>query len=573
MSTFTTRHTSVLAALFAHAEHGGTTSRITVLPDQATAVELDYAGLADAVCRVAAAMAEHGVRQGDRVLLSLPTGPEFLTAFFGAQLLGAVPVATATAGGFGGMNAFVDRFGQLLRYVQPSAVVAGAQSIAGLQGTVADRPLIDGTQLLEHALTGSGPTAPIRMPNSADPAFIQCTSGSTGTPKGVVISQANLAANCEQVARVTGWTRDDVWVGWLPLYHDMGLICGLCMPLFVGGGTVLFSPTRFVRTPAEWLRHASTYRATVTGGPNFAFGLAADKIRDDQLDGVDLTALRLAFCGSETVHAATVHRFVDRFARWGMPADAVVPAYGMAEAGLAITSAPRRTPVAFDSISRSAAGRHREARDVDPADPDAIAVTDCGQAMPATEVRIVDDEGRPVGDNVLGQVQFRGPSRTAGYFGLPDATAAALADDGWWNTGDLGYLRAGGLRITGRIKDLIVIRGVKYFPADFELAIESVSGVRPGGVVAVGHRGADDDSESLHLIVETDVAASEHERLCKRIRAAVGARTGLHAAEIRLVPKHSVPKTTSGKVRRSAAHQLFMSPRQHADQRGTERMP
>ena len=568
MSTFTTRHTSVLAAMFAYAERGGTTSRITVLPDLATAVELDYVALADAVCRVAAAMAEHGVQQGDRVLLSLPTGPEFLTVFFGAQLLGVVPVAAATAGGFGGMNAFVDRFGLLLRYLQPSAVVAGAQLTARLLGTVADRLLIDGGKLLEHALNEPGPTAPIRMPNSADPAFIQFTSGSTGTPKGVVISQANLAANCEQIARVTGWTCDDVWVGWLPLHHDMGLICGLCMPLFVGGGTVLFPPTRFVRTPAEWLRHASTYRATVTGGPNFAFGLAADKIRDDQLDGVDLTALRLAFCGSETVHAATVQRFVDRFARWGMPADAVVPAYGMAEAGLAITSAPRRTPVAFDSISRSAAGRHGEARDVDPADPDAMAVTDCGHAMPATEVRIVNDEGEPVGDDILGQVQFRGPSRTAGYFELPDATAAALTHDGWWNTGDLGYLRAGGLRITGRIKDLIVIRGVKYFPADFELAIESVSGVRPGGVVAVGHWGADDDSESLHLIVETDVEASEHERLRKLIRAAVGARTGVHAAEIRLVPKHSVPKTTSGKVRRSAAHQLFMSPRQHADRPG-----
>ena len=384
----------------------GTSSRITVLsPDEATAVELDYAALADAVCRVAARDGRTRCPAGDRVRSACPPARSS-SPCSSADSCSARYLSRPRPPAVSGINAFVDRFGLLLRYLQPSAVVAGAQLTAGLLGTVADRLLIDGAKPLEHALTEPGPPhrsdAEQRRPG-IHPMHLRLDRHTQG--RGDLPGQP-----CGQLRTDRPSHRVDV-------RRRRGR---LAAPLPRHGPDLrsLYAAVRGRRHSAVSTHtvraHASGVAATREhlsrdrdGGPNFAFGLAADKIRDDQLDGVDLTALRLAFCGSEAVHAATAQRFVDRVARWGAPADAVVPAYGMAEAGLAITSAPRRTPVAFDSISWSAAGRHGEARDVDLADPDAIAVTDCGNATPATEVRIVDDEGQPVGDDILGQVQFR----------------------------------------------------------------------------------------------------------------------------------------------------------------------
>ncbi|MFD8244971.1 AMP-binding protein [Nocardia sp. NPDC059691] len=558
--TLRPQHPSIVHALLSGGDRGTAAASTVILAERAAARHDDeirwrHDDLVSAAGRAAAGLAADGVRRGDRVLLCLPTSAEFVTAFFGALSLGAVPTAIATPGGFGAAEIFLDRFTRLLAYLEPAAVVSTPAVLTTLP-VPASVATIDASAL--HALAGT-PGAPAlapHLPAPEDLAFIQATSGSTGTPKGVQVTHANLAANCEQIARAAAIGPGDTWVGWLPLHHDMGLIGGFLTPLFRGIDAVLIPPNRFLRHPADWLRAVHRHHGTVTAAPNFAYGYAAARIADGELDGVDLSAWRFLFCGAEPIHPPTVRRFVDRFGRWGLPPDALVPCYGLAEASLAVTVSDPRAPIAFDSVSRRGLAEDGVAVDVPAGDGDALDIVDCGAPVTGTEVRVVDENGTPCGANLLGRVQFRGPSTTPGYFRLPEATAATRTQ-GWWDTGDIGYLRDGRLRITGRRKDLIIIRGANYLPTDFEVAAEQVPGVRPGGVVALGRTDADAGSEQLHLIVESAVARTEHDALARAVRAAVSKRTGVLAAGVRIVAPRSIPKTTSGKVQRAAARRLL----------------
>jgi acyl-CoA synthetase (AMP-forming)/AMP-acid ligase II len=557
MTAFLPRFPSILHALVAQAERGSDGSTMTLIPEPGREEARRYDDLLETAARGAAVLAEHGVGHGDRVLLCLPTSSQFVTAFFGTQLLGAAPTATAAPLGLGGGAGFSAQLKELVGYLRPAAIVTTAAVIEA-SADLADAVLIDGDVLYARATASDAPMHPIRLPADDDLALIQCTSGSTGRPKGVMISHANLGANLEQITRASGWSDADTMVSWLPLYHDMGLIGGMLCPIYNGGNGVLMPPTRFLRAPAEWLRHVSTYRGTRAAAPNFAYGYAADRVRDNELDGVDLSSWRVLFCGAEPIHPATVQRFLERFARWGLPANGLVPCYGMAEAALSISMSRLEQPIQFDTIDRETAAGDARAIDVDPNTVGALQVVDCGVPMEGTEVRIVDGDGNLLGESQIGHVQFRGPSRTVGYFDLPEETAAAIDSSDWWKTGDVGYLRDGGVRITGRAKDLIIIRGANYFPSDFEQAAETVPGVRLGAVVAVGYRSDHGDSEELHLVVETELEGEQHELLRRSISTAVSSRTGVRAAAIHLVPRRSIPKTTSGKLQRLKSRELFV---------------
>ncbi|MER6522079.1 fatty acyl-AMP ligase [Streptomyces sp. NPDC001553] len=546
-------------ALLAEAERasGSDGSTLTLIPEPDTEEKVRYDALVENAARCAAALAEQGVDRGDRVLLCLPTGVQFLTAFFGTQLLGATPTAIAVPLRLGGAAGFESQLKELVGYLRPAAVVTTTAVIEALP-ELSDTRLVDGAALHARAVASDAPAHPLRLPAPEDQALIQCTSGSTGRPKGVMVSHANLAANCAQLTGAVGWTRADTTVSWAPLYHDMGLITGVLCPVYVGGNTVLMPPTRFLRAPAEWLRHISHYRGAVAAAPNFAYGYVTSRARDEELEGVDLSCWRMAFCGAEPIQPATARRFVSRFTRWGLPADAFTPGYGMAEATLVVTTKRPGTPFTYDSIDRQAAVTGARAVDVDPASTSAVQVVDCGEPVADAEVRIVDDQGRPLEENRIGHIQFRSPSRTVGYFDLEQESAACVDAPDWWRTGDIGYLRDGGLRITSRAKDLVIIRGANYFPSDFEQAAETVPGVRLGAVIAVGHRPESADSEELHLIVETDLDGEQHAQLRQALQGAVSSRTGVSPAGIHLVPRRSIPKTTSGKLQRARARELFV---------------
>ena len=557
MTVLLPRFPTILHALQAHAERGSDGPQMTLIPEPGVVQARSCDAVLDIAARAATVLAEHGVGRGDRVVLCLMTDWQFVGAFFGTQLLGAIPTAIALPTGLGGVAGFEEQLRYLTAYLRPAVIVTMAPVIEVAGGTI-DATFVDGAELWARATSTEVDRHPIRLPADDELAILQCTSGSTGRPKGVMISHANLVANCEQASDALAWTDADTSVNWLPLYHDMGLIQGLMCPIYCGSDLVLMPPNRFLRAPADWLRHVSTYRGTIAAAPNFAYGYAAARVRDEELDDVDLSSWRMMFCGAEPIHPATVQRFLDRFARWGLPADSLRPGYGMAEASLCITVTSQKAGFRFDSIDRQAAVCDGRVVDVDPDSPDALRVVDCGAAMAGTELRIVDNDGRVVGENQIGHIQFRGPSRTVGYYELPQETAASIDPPDWWKTGDIGYLRDGGIRISGRAKDLIIIRGANYFPSDFEQAAETVPGVRLGAVVAVGFRPADGDSEELHLVVETDLADDQHESLRKAIWTAVSSRTGIPAAAVHLVPKRSIPKTSSGKLQRSKTRELFV---------------
>lgn len=558
MTEIEPRRASIVHALLANAERGSDAPRTIFAMNPDEHIELRHDVFAHEALRAAAILADSGVRPGDRVVLCLPTSPEFLTAFFGAVLLGAAPVAIALPGRFGGLAGFVDRYQKTECYLRPRMLVTMPMVVEALAGAIGEGvAVLDGVALRSEAAK-DGRARPAILPEPGALGFLQLTSGSTGDPTGVMISHGNVAANCEQLARACSWNEADVQVAWLPLNHDMGLIGTLLAPILLGADAVLLPPERFLRSPAEWLRAVSRYRGSLSAAPNFAFGYTAARVRDEELDGVDLSSWRFLFCGAEPIHPQTVQRFVDRFAAWGLSRDALVPCYGLAEATLGVTVSRPQVPVRYDVISRDALASHGQVVDVAADDPLAQHVVDCGPPVQGTEVRIVDDDGNLMLPGCLGRIQFRGPSRTVGYYQRPEVTGAAVQDGGWWNTGDLGYLRDGGLRVVGRAKELIIIRGANYFPTDFERAAETVPGVRVGGVVAVGVYDEPLGTEELHLIVETEEAAERHVQLRRAILAAVSGRAGILPSAVHLVPGRSIPKTSSGKSKRLEARRLLL---------------
>jgi fatty-acyl-CoA synthase len=549
MTAFGPQFPTVLHALVHHAQSDDNSGISVCVNGDTTFVS--YKDLVDAAARSAWELSMANVKKGDRVLLCLPTGPEFLIGFLGAQFIGAIPTAVATPTSIGSGGALGLQFEKLVNYLDPAAVIVSDPSLFEFD----HKKLFIGKALYASAINSSVPKYRLDMPSPDDLALIQCTSGSTGHPKGVEISHGNLLSNCSQLTSASSWTQPDKIVSWLPLYHDMGLILGIFCPILMGSNSILMPPTEFLRYPARWLELVSTHKGTISAAPNFAFSYTASRVRDDEMRGVDLASWRWIFCGAEPIHVPTIHTFIERFTKWGFPKNSVVPCYGLAEATLGVTFSENNFPIVFDAIDRDIAVGEMRAVDVDVTSSSAQHVVDCGRPVEGTEVRVVDDHGTELAECRIGNIQFRGLSRTSGYYKLPGETAKCLViPGGWWNTGDAGYLRNGRLRITGRIKDVIILRGANYFPTEFEQAAQLIGGVHPGGAVAVPvSRGG---NEEFHLVVESDLHTKDHAKLRLDIRTVVQMRTGIVPDDVHVLPRKSIPKTTSGKVQRSKVRSM-----------------
>jgi fatty-acyl-CoA synthase len=369
----------------------------------------------------------------------------------------------------------------------------------------------------------------VRLPADAT-AYQQFTSGSTGRPRAVRVTRGSLAANCAAIC--AGLALDparDVGVSWLPLHHDMGLVGFGCAAL-TAGVPVVFVPTAvFLRDPGSWMRAVSAHGGTVTFGPSFAFSLAARRVRPGEAARLDLSCVRVLGCGAEPINAAVLSRFAAAYAPAGLDPAALTPAYGLAEATLAVS---------FASGLRT----------------DAAGAVDCGRPVPGHEVAVVDGTGAPRPRGEVGEVWVRGPSVAAGYLGEP--ASGAFRGDGWLRTGDLGYLDGGGsLYITGRAKDLLVVRGVNTDPHRVEWAAAAVPGVREGGVVAFTRPGA----ETEEVVVVAECASRAPGGLPEAVRAAVAGSTGLAVADVVRVPAGTIPKTTSGKPRRQETRRRYLA--------------
>jgi acyl-CoA synthetase (AMP-forming)/AMP-acid ligase II len=541
------RHATLAAALDAAAGHPCGATFVARTEREAF---LSWAELGARAERAAGALAALGVAPGDRVAIVLRTEPAFLDAFFGAWLAGAVPVPLYPPVRLGRMDEYAAATARMIAVSGARLVVSRGGVRALLAPALARaRPALgcaDAGELLAAAPRRARPPAP------ADLALVQFSSGSTVDPKPVALTHAALAAQADALRAATAPGPRDVLVSWLPLYHDMGLVGALLGALSYPGPLVLLPPEDFLARPALWLRAIARHRGTISAAPSFAWAYAAERVTDADLAGQSLASWRLALDGAEAVSGEAMRRFAARFSRAGFDPAALVPVYGLAEAALAVTFRRPGAPLAGRGVDPV-----RLARDGVVA-PGSREVVPVGTPLPGVEVALRDGEGRPVGPGRVGRIFVRGPSLMREYLGDPAATARALAD-GWLDTGDLGFVEGGELHVHGRSKDVVVVRGANHAPDEFEAALEGVAGVRRGCAVAAG-LAPDGGGEGLLLLVErargTRVTDAEIEA---GARGAVLARTGIAPALVRVLAPGTLPRTSSGKLRRGEAARRFLA--------------
>jgi len=543
-----------------------TRGRIVFLDAQEQELAISHAELFARAQRAAGGIAAQGIEPGERVAIIAATSPAFFDGFFGAILAGAVPVPLYPPVRLGRMQEYHERTAAMLRAARARIVLADSRTRRVLGRSIdLARPAL-GCVALEEI---QGPPRALRELDPDEISLIQFSSGTTQAPKPVALTHRQILANADAIAtairaaypETNGFTH--VAASWLPLYHDMGLVGGVFTSLFHGRDLVLIPPELFVVRPALWLRAISRHRATISPAPNFAYALCTERVRDEELAGVDLSSWPVALNGAEPVTPLALERFVERFARWGLRPEALTPVYGLAEATLAVT---------FSALDRRFSVRHFDPRALMETgraipSPSGQPIVSLGPPLPGFDLAIIGDDGQALEPGTLGRVRARGPSIMSGYDGMPEATREVLVD-GWLDTGDIGFLFDGELHLVGRAKDLIIVRGRNHSPQDVEHAIDDLPGVRAGCSAAVGALNEDGSGEALWLFVERARDAEMADAaIVQQIRARVLERIGLSAARIVVLAPGTLPRTSSGKIRRSEALRLHQTGRLDAPQR------
>jgi acyl carrier protein len=517
---------------------------------------LSYAQLRDGARVIAGQLLRAGVSRDSTVALMLPTGIGYFHAFFGVLLAGAIPVPIYPPTRPSQLEEHVQRHAEVLANAQVSALITfrEARIVARLL-----KARIPGLQLvlsIDDLQQCSDRADVVATPGPESIAFLQYTSGSTGAPKGVVLTHANLLANIRAMGKVVNASAEDVFVSWLPLYHDMGLIGAWLGSLYFGCLLVCMPPTVFLTRPVRWLRAIHTYRGTLSASPNFGYELCARRLKDEELDGLDLSSWRIAFNGAEPVLPETLERFSGRFGRFGFRPETMTPVFGLAEAAVGLTFPPAGRGPKVDCVNRE-----RMTGD-GLAEPSArltegLRFVSCGAPLPGYQLRIVDPADSELPERHEGNVQFTGPSATAGYYRNNSATARLLHGE-WRDTGDRGYVADGELFITGRAKDIIIRRGRHIYPQEIEQAVGELEGVRKGCVAAFGTHEPTTATEKLVVLAETRGRDPEESaQLRARINQRVIDCIGEPPEEILLAAPHTVLKTSSGKLRRAATRAAY----------------
>jgi fatty-acyl-CoA synthase len=512
-----------------------------------------YADMQQAALRVARAVREAGLKRGDLVALVLGDAEQFLTALFGASMSGVVPASLYPPATTTEFSRYLELTAGILRASGARAVITWAALAPEFEKLRASCPDLD-VVLTRETLDAPAIEAD-GLPSLDDLAFVQFTSGSTSTPKGVALTHRNVCANVDAINGPTGLATGagDVAVSWLPLNHDMGLVGMALGPLYSTRPGVLMAPHAFVKRPVEWLRAMTRHEGTISFAPNFAFDLCVRRVKERDLEGLDLSRWRIAGCGAEPVHAPTLVTFAEKFAPVGFRATSFLPSYGLAEHVLAATFPPRGRAPRVEDIESDGLTERRLARVAGSGDI-SVTLVSCGRAFPGHRVQVVDGDGRALPDREVGEIVLSGPSVMLGYYRQDDLTAEAI-QDGWLHTGDLGYMAGGELFVCGRVKDLIIVNGRKYHPQDLEWAVDSLAGVRRGRVVAFG---ASELGRPDRVVIVVEPSGTvPGSALTDAIRRQVGDLFGLYVDEIALVPSGTVGRTTSGKVQRAATKSRY----------------
>ncbi|NVZ08489.1 1-acylglycerol-3-phosphate O-acyltransferase [Allochromatium humboldtianum] len=553
---------TLLDVLAWHRDRRGERVHLTYYDGDDRPHPLNHTALAEGAARVAARLRAAGLKSGGTVAIMLPTGLEYFFAFFGTLIAGGVPVPIYPPARPQQLEDHLRRHTRLLDNagVRVLITVPEARPVARLLR--AQVPSLHEILTLERL----DETPPLSRTDWAEPraddlAFLQYTSGSTGDPKGVMLTHADLLANIRAMGEAIAIAPDDVFVSWLPLYHDMGLIGAWLGSLYFGVPLIVMSPLAFLARPRRWLQAISAHRGTLSAAPNFAYELCLTRLSDSQLEGLDLRSWRRAFNGAEPVSAETLHRFAERFASCGLRAEALAPVYGLAEAAVGLAFPPVERGPRIDCIDRARFAGSGYALPVACDDPDAMEVVACGRPLPGYRVRVVDESGRERPERHEGLLQFQGPSATQGYYRNPQATAR-LIRDGWHETGDRAYLAGGDIHLTGRVKDLIIRGGRNLYPYEVEQALGELAGIRRGCVVAFAARDARQGSERLVIVAESKERDPERRAaLSQRARERATEVLGLPPDEIVLAPPRAVLKTSSGKLRRGDTRERYLAGR------------
>jgi len=523
------------------------------LPDQS----LTYRDLMRGALGYARALEQAGIQPGEVVILILQHGLALLEAFFGAVLHGAIPSIMPFLTEKLSPEGYRRSLAALFEVTAPSAVVTYPEFVAEVQQALGDnspvRAILISSEIVSPAeVNFAGLRGFERSPE--DIVLLQHSSGTTGLQKGVALSHQAVFNQLDSYARALNLTQSDGVVSWLPLYHDMGLIAGFIMPVLYRIPLALMSPFDWVRAPYKLLQAASTYRATLCWLPNFAYNFCAQKIRDRDLSGVDLSSLRVISNCSEPVHFRSHQMFLERFQAYGLRPAALATCYAMAENVFAVTQGGVTAPLTVDTISQKAFFNQRLALPASQDEP-RLQMVSCGRPIDNTLVRVVDDQRRELPERHLGEIALRSDCMLTGYYRREDATSSAF-HQGWYLTGDLGYLAEGELYVTGRKKDVIIVGGKNVYPQDLEALACEVPGVYPGRVVAFGLPNDETGTEDVVIVAEMEQSQSGFDpqaaaRLSDEVRQRITRGSDIALRIVKIVERGWLIKTSSGKIARS----------------------
>ncbi len=505
---------------------------------------------------VAQGLVQYGVSVGDTVAIMLPTCEDFFYVFFGILLIGAIPVPIYPPLRPDKIEEYALREANILRNAEVKLLITFHQAerlsqllrvfISSLQAVVTC-----------DALRNNGKPIPKVEITSEMPVLIQYTSGSTSLPKGVLLSHYNLLSNMRAAGEAIQISPSDVGVSWLPLYHDMGLIGAWLTSFYYAIPVVIMSPLSFLSRPERWLWAIHYHRATLSAAPNFAYELCIRRIDEQKLKGLDLSSWRLSFNGAEAVNPRTIKDFTEKFAPYGLSNKTMFPVYGLAESTVALCFSPINREPKVDRIQRDAFELYQEAIP-GTGKESYLEFVSCGSAIPLHELRVVDEMGSATKERKVGEIQFRGPSSMIGYYRQADETLKIKQND-WIISGDLGYIAEGELYITGRKKDMIIKAGRNYYPPEIEEVTSQIAGVRKGCVIAFGVSDQKAGTEKLVIVAETkDQNNLPYYKIKEEIIEKNAAVLDIVPDEIILVKARTIPKTSSGKLQRSACKQMYM---------------
>jgi fatty-acyl-CoA synthase len=525
-----------------------TTRGVTFVDRDLNETRLSYATLRTDAARAAQALRAHGVEAGDRVCILGPTNADLVTTLFGTWAAGAVPVVLSLPRRLSDLDAFV-------LDVIARTDKADACALAVSQQLLELAPPIDvsATILRIEDLTAADDEsfeAPVIDPSHL--AYLQFTSGTTASSRAVALTHRHLIANMHAAGEMAGMDPEtDVFVSWLPLFHDMGLIGMLLGSVIFGADLVLIPTEEFLGRPGVWVDAMSMYRGTITASPNFGYGLAARDL-DRKPRDLDLSSWRIAANGAEPIDVQTCDRFCDVASTYGFDRNAMAPMFGLAEATLAVSLARTDEPVLVEWVDREALETQERVVPAGPGSKGARALVACGQPVPGHEITIKDRDGTTLERGRVGEICFRGPSVMQGYWRDPEATREAIRD-GWLHTGDLGFVGEHGLVVCGRKKDMIILGGRNLYPEDYEFFTEQVPGVRRGNVIAFALH----DIERMVVVAETTALPEEANKVARAALEQLRKSLPRGPEEVVLVSPGTLPKTSSGKRQRGTCREQY----------------